>query len=404
MLTQESIMAFLAQRNYDLRVSGNGRWIDQKCAADVVTVVADCIMNYGAAHGGEIFTTPDVWHDDYTVANVEAIFTKPGVESIEAKNEYDKFFQQPMEMLAYAGVLRKEKRGSRNFYAIADAEVMEYIALRERNALIFLNIYIERVLRDSGIYRLFENFFGLQTAESYSEMKEGFSDFIIRYTKINGIVECNRIFIKVLNPLAYFHHTCGTERGRMSKQPITYDMLMYNRNNFRDIYSNKPKGITRKEYAAAHPAAVNDAYYRYQSAKAKRFLRLFNEQTRGGKSEHADGIHFNDRAVHMHHIFSEADYPEICFYLENIIALTPTQHLSYAHPNGKTTEIDHAYQHLLLLSKADRIRENLNSVTVEHIYEFSNLLYVLNVGFDDENVLEIADMDFASVIHAINVH
>lgn len=404
MLTQENIMAFLAQRNYDLRVSGNGRWIDQKCAADVITVVADCILNYGMAHAGEIFTTPDVWHYDYTVENVEAIFRKPGVERIEAKNEYDKFFQQPMEMLAYAGVLRKEKRGSRNFYAIADADVLEYIALRERNALVFLKIYIERVLRDSGIYSLFENFFDLQTTESYSEMKEGFSNFIIRYTKINGRVECNRIFIKVLNPLAYFNHTCGTERGRMSEQPITYDMLMYNRNNFRDVYSNKPKGITRKEYAAAHPAVVNDAYYHYQSAKAKRFLRLFNEQTRGGKSEHLDGIHINDRAVHMHHIFPEADYPEICFYLENIIALTPTQHLSYAHPNGKTTEIDNTYQHLLLLSKADRIRENLNSVTVEHIYEFSNLLYVLNVGFDDDDVLEIADMDFASVVNAINVH
>ena len=404
MLTQENIQNFLEQRNYDLRVSGNGRWIDQKCASDVVTVVADCIMNYGLAHKGEFFTTPDVWHYDYTVENVEAIFRKPGVERIEAKNEYDKFFQQPMEMLAYAGVLQKEKRGSRNFYTVADYDVLEYIALRERNALFFLRTYIERVLRDSGIYYLFEDFFRLQTKDAYADMKQGYSNFIIQHTKINGAVECNRIFIKVLNPLAYYHHSCGTERGKMSEQPITYDMLMYNRNNFRDIYSNKPKGITRKEYAVEHPAEVNDAYYRYQSAKAKRFLRLFNDQTRGAKTEHLDGIHINDKAIHMHHIFPEADYPEICFYLENIIALTPTQHLGYAHPNGRTSEINNAYQHLLLLSKADRIQENLSSVTVEHIYEFSNLLYVLNVGFDDDDVLGIADMDFASVVNAINVH
>ena len=404
MLTQENIREFLEQRNYDLRISGNGRWIDQKCASDVVTVVADCILNYGLAHEGAFFTTPDVWHYDYTVENVEAIFRKPGVERIEAKNEYDKFFQQPMEMLAYAGVLQKEKRGSRNFYTIADYDVLEYIALRERNALFFLQTYIERVLRDSGIYYLFEDFFRLQTKDSYADMKQGYSNFIIQHTKINGVVECNRIFIKVLNPLAYYHHSCGTERGKMSEQPITYDMLMYNRNNFRDIYSNKPKGITRKEYAAEHPAEVNDAYYRYQSAKAKRFLHLFNDQTRGAKTEHLDGIHVNDRAIHMHHIFPEADYPEICFYLENIIALTPTQHLGYAHPNGRTAEINNAYQHLLLMSKADRIQENLSSVTVEHIYEFSNLLYVLNVGFDDDDVLGIADMDFASVVNAINVH
>ncbi len=404
MLTQENIQSFLNQKNYDLRISGNGRWIDQKCAADVVTVVADCIMNYGFEHKGEFFKTSDIWHDNYTVENVEAIFRKPGVEHIEAKHEYDKFFQQPMEMLAYAGVLVKEKRGRENYYAIEDENVLEYIALRERNALFFLSTYIERVLRDSCIYYLFEDFFNLQTKDSYTDMKQGYSDFIIQHTKINGVVECNRIFIKVLNPLAYFKHTCGTEKGRMSEQPITYDMLMYNRNNFRDIYANKPKGITRKEYSATHPTEVNDAYYRYQSAKAKRFLRLFNDQTRASKTEHLDGIHINDKAIHMHHIFPESEYPEICFYLENIIALTPTQHLGYAHPNGKTSEISNAYQHLLLLSKADRIQENLKSVTVEHIYEFSNLLYVLNVGFDDDDVLEIADMDFASVVNTINIH
>ena len=404
MLTQENILTFLSEKNYDLRISGNGRWIDQKCAADVVTVVADCIMNYGIAHEGEFFTTPDIWHFDYTVENVEAIFRKPDVERVEAKNEYDKFFQQPMEMFAYSGVLTKEKRGSRNYYTIANSDVLEYIAMRERNALFFLKTYIECVLQDSDIYHLFEDFFRLQTKESYTVMKQGYADFIIKYTKINGVVECNRIFIKVLNPLAYYNHTRGTERGRMSYQPITYDMLMYNRNNFRDIYSNKPKGTTRKEYAAAHPVEVNDAYYHYQSVKAKRFLRMFNDQNRDAKTEHLDGIHVNDRAIHMHHILPEADYPEICYYLENIIALTPTQHLGYAHPNGRTSEINNAYQHLLLLSKANRIQENLNSVTVEHIYEFSNLLHVLNVGFDDDDVLGIAEMDFASVVNAINIH
>lgn len=227
---------------------------------------------------------------------------------------------------------------------------------------------------------------------------------IINNTNINGIVECNRIFIKVLNPLAYFKNSCGTERGRLSEQNITYDMLMYNRNNFRDVYAEKPKGVTRKEYAVAHPVEVNEAYYHYQSAKAKRFLRLFNDQNRGGQTEHLEAAHMSDKAIHMHHIFPEAIYPEICYYLENIIALTPTQHLNYAHPDGRTQEIDEQYQHLLLLSKADRIYENLTDVAVEKIYEFSNFLFVLNVGFDNDDVLDIADMDFCAVINAINVH
>ena len=148
-------------------------------------------------------------------------------------------------------------------------EVLEYIALRERNALFFLKTYIEKVLRDSGIYSVFEDFFAAQTKDTYQRVKETFSTFIINNTKINGVVECNRIFIKVLNPLAYFNNSCGTEKGRLSEQIITYDMLMYNRNNFRDVYADKPKGVTRKEYATENPVEVNEAYYHYQSAKAK---------------------------------------------------------------------------------------------------------------------------------------
>lgn len=404
MLVQQDVVNFCNQYDYDIRKSNNGRWIDQKCAADVVTVIADCIYNYGLEHNNEYFTTPDIWHYKYAIENIEAIFKKPGVESSSAKNEYDKFFQQPMEMLANARVLEKLKRGSRNYYKINDAELLEYIAIRERNALFFLKTYIEKVLCDSGIFACFDNFFNLQNKQAYKDMKEKFSSFTIANTNINGEVECNRIFIKVLNPLAYFKNSKGTERGHISEQIITYDMLMYNRNNFRDIYAEKPKGVTRKEYAMLHPVEVNDAYYSYQSAKAKRFLRIFNDQIRNGQTEHLDGIHIKDRAVHMHHIFSEAEYPEICYYLENIIALTPTQHLSYAHPDGRTQEINYQYQHLLLLSKADRIHENLLDAVNEKIYEFTNFLFVLNVGFDDDSVLEISEMDFSSVINAINVH
>lgn len=404
MLTQQQIIEFCNKHDYDIRKSGNGRWIDQKCAADVVTVIADCIYNYELENKNGTFTTADIWHYQYAVENVESIFKKPGVESQAAKNEYDKFFQQPMEMLANADVLIKTKHGNKNIYRVNDIDVLEYIALRERNALFFLKTYIERVLIDSGLYPTFENFFELQTKDAYETVKKTFSNFTIKYTKINGEVECNRIFIKVLNPLAYFKNSCGTEKGRLSEQIITYDMLMYNRNNFRDIYADKPKGITRKEYATRNPVEVNEAYYHYQSAKAKRYLRIFNEQNRDGQTEHLEQAHMSDKAIHMHHIFPESVYPEICYYLENIIALTPTQHLNYAHPNGHTQEINEQYQHLLLLSKADRIHENLTDSTIEKIYEFSNFLFVLNVGFDNDDVLDIMDMDFCAVVNAINIH
>ncbi len=406
MLTKDEIIQFCSQHSYDIRESGNGRWIDQKCTADVVCIVADCILNY-YAENKEFFPTRDIWHSTYTVECVENIFRKPGVELDTAHSEYDKFFQQPMELLANAGVLEKKKRDKENIYRVINYDVLEFIALRDLNALFFLQTYIEKVLQDSGIYNVFEDFFRLQTKAAFTKVKNAFLNFTISNTKINGKKECNRIFIKVLNPLAYYHHCKGTERGYMSNEPITYDMLVYNKKNFRDLYSNKPKGITRKEYALAHPeinVGAIEAYYRYQSIKAKRYLRLFNDRYRDGKTEHLDGVHVYEQAVHMHHIFPEAEYPEICYYLENLIALTPAQHLSYAHPNGRTQEIDEQYQHLLLLSKADRIRENLEGQYGERIYEFDNFIYVLNTGFDNDVAVSIPTMDFEMVVDTINLH
>lgn len=110
MLTQQAIIDFCDQYDYDIRKSGNGRWIDQKCAADVVTVIADCVYNYALEDDDGIFTTADIWHYKYAVENVEAIFKKPGVENEAARSEYDKFFQQPMEMLANARVLTDQAR------------------------------------------------------------------------------------------------------------------------------------------------------------------------------------------------------------------------------------------------------------------------------------------------------
>lgn len=403
MLTNSDISDFIKSNPYDIRKSGNGRWIDQKCAADVLTVISDCIHNYILSSSKETFTTRDIWYSDYAKNNVVEIFKKPNVESVKAQNEYDKFFQQPMELLSAAKVLNKHKKGNLNIYSVANLEILEYIALREKNALFFLKTYIEKTLKDSDIYDLFDKFFHEQTRTNYAKMKKGFSDFTINYTKINGILECNRIFIKVLNPLAYYNNSLGTERGQLSKHKITYDMLMYNRNNFRDINTEKPKDITRKEYLRTQNIVPNEAYYKYQSAKAKRYLHLYNEQYRGNKSEHDDEF-ARGKASEIHHIFPESQYPEICYYLENLIALTPTQHLNKAHPAHKTKEICETYQHLLILSKVERIKENLTNESLEKIYEFSKLLYVLCTGFNDNNILGIKDMDFNMVIQAINIH
>jgi len=387
-----------------LGLVGNARWIDQKCTPDVISTIADCIIEFNKAQNtNEYFSSLDIWHNQYTIQNVEAIFRKPNANLNSARNEYDKFFQQPMEMFAYAGILEKKKIGSRNFYKVINNDLLEYISIREMNALKFIELYNIKVLKDSGIYSFFENYLNNPTKDNYIIMKEYFSQFTIKHTKINKSLECNRIFTKILNPLAFMRGTYGTEKGKMSKDIISKSDLMYNRNNFRDIYLEKPRIVTRKEFlnslSEKDKPSIN--LIKYQSVKAKKILRAYNDTYNDGKSEVNDEFAVG-RATNMHHIFPESEFAEISGYLENLIALTPTQHFQNAHPNNNTKYIDKAYQQICLLSKASNIEKNI-LYDKEKLYTFDNFIFVLVVGFDNSNYNEIEENDFLEVIRLINM-
>ena len=57
-----------------------------------------------------------------------------------------------------------------------------------------------------------------------------------------------------------------------------------------------------------------------------------------------------------------------------------------------------------MIAKTYSIKHNLTCGTEEPLYEFRNFLFVLKTGWDDESVSEIAENDYADVIHAINIH
>ena len=81
-LKDQDIQDFLSKYNYDIRVHSNARWIDQKCATDVVSIVADCIVQYAENNSdAEFFTSMDIWRYEYTVDHVEAIFKKPSPDA-----------------------------------------------------------------------------------------------------------------------------------------------------------------------------------------------------------------------------------------------------------------------------------------------------------------------------------
>ena len=356
-MTSKILQRFLDDHNYDIRKSGNGRWIDQKCALDAVCFVADCIVDYIQNGGLQPFQSPDIWHSQYAIENVQHLFGKPDPTIRTTLDEYNKFFRQPMKMLAAAGVLREDGVVHNTIqFSVENMDVLEYIALRERNSFEFLCLYIEKTLKDSGLWDSFETFFELQTKESLQELKNQFSAFCIKYTPINTEVEANRIFIKVLNPLSCKLHKKGVEKGRLSRAMITYDRIMYNQTNWRDDAVGKDKNIARGDF---NPQPKTEQMYQYRISRAMKYLRKFNDTHREGLSEVLDRFSVGEKATHMHHIFPQNEFSEIADYIENLIALTSGQHLQKAHPNGNTQIVDKQYQYTCLIAKTESIRNNL---------------------------------------------
>lgn len=405
-MTNDDIIQFCSTKNYDLRISHNGRWIDQKCTPDVLWSISDFVLNY-IDNVSDKFTPSDIWHSDYAKETIAETYSKPGTDEIAAENEYDKVFSQPLNLLCYAGVLKDISSNAHHLYIVERRDVLEYIATNDVYSLRFLQIYIEKVLKDSGLYQYFDNFFQLQTKDSFNSLKNVFIEFYHIYTPVKKDYEPKRIFTKVINPLAHKYGKCGSKKGNMSKFRITKADMMYNQDNFRDIYKGKPKNVTRKDWLATHPADLRLGYFTQMLNHAKKLLRDNIVMYRSNISEltQFDENH-NDLIPpsQIHHIFPKNEYPEIMHYLENLIVLTPNQHFNFAHPNNNTQLIDLDAQKVLLIAKTYSIKKNLESDVEPKIYTFGNLLYVLHIGWSDDDVLNINAGDFCEVLHSISVH
>ena len=287
-MTIEVFKEFLNKHDYDVRKTRDARWIDQKCTFDVISIIADSILEYLDTNDVQEFSVSDIWRSDYARDNVIAIFSKPDPR-FEASNEYDKYFGQPIKLLGYSKVLNvRKEQNNRYYYSVNNRAILEKIALRPTHALNFLIEYITKVLKDSGLWCSFNEFFDLQTKEAYYEVRQKFIKFTIDNTNINHSTECGRIFTKVINPLAFRLKKQGTSRGSISKNIITLNDLQYNRVNWRDELSGKDKFITRAEHSLTDKQIKAREMARYTINKAKNALRKFNDKMYNSKSEVSD--------------------------------------------------------------------------------------------------------------------
>lgn len=370
----DKIDQLLASQNLDIRVSHSARFMDQKVTPDVLSIISDCILQYIGDESEKEFSSKDIWTSDYAMKNIPLIFNKPDLTNEKAKNEYDKFFAQPIKTLAYSGILTERKEGNKNIYTTSNKLALEYIALKEKNALNFLYKYLFKVINDSGLWIHFENFFVKQDSDSFYRLKDTFSNFLYNNTPITreNTKEPSRIFTKILNPLAFERQKKGTSKGSLSSDVIGYDELMYNRKNWRDLEKNK--NITRKENEKIQNLKKSeDARVEYTVAKAKRYIKTRHYPESELRDEYAQG-----NATQVHHIFPEYEYPRIKSYLENLILLTPSQHLSKAHLDNNTKRINKDYQLLCLIAKSDSIEYSLRCN--DGFYSIEDFVFVLNEG------------------------
>ncbi len=349
-MKEQQIIDFLKLRDYDIRKTQNARWIDQKCAPDVLSIVADCVLEFTQYNIEKSFSIRDIWDSPYTNENVKMIFSKPDLNSDFSMHEYDKFLSQPIKLLAYSGILFETKTGNRNIYTIQNIELLEYLMQRETNALKFLILYIQKVLMDSKIDPIFDNFLQKQDTESFKQLKDGFTHFTINNTAIKNTTECFRIFTKIINPLAFYYGKKGTRKGFLSNTIITKDELNYNRINWRDI--GKDKNTTRQEYDLINSKRIANS--NYLISKAKKVVKQYNDKFNHSLSE-VKGENETAQATQMHHIFPIQDFPLMADCIENLIALTPNQHFICAHPNNQTRLIDRDFQYICLLAKTTTI-------------------------------------------------
>lgn len=374
------INEFFASFDFDIRKSKDARFMDQKVTPDVLCIMADCVLNYVADRDIE-FSKDDIWNDNYFNTNVKSIFNKPDAGNDTTRLEYDKFTSQPLRTLAYSGVLTMRKENKKNLYRINNKGILEFIAMKERNAYVFLYNYLVKVLSDSGELRYFEEFKSKSqnktiTNDDFLSLKTRFQRFIIGNTAINGTTEVNRIFPKILNIYASENNIQGTIKGRLSERQIYYTDLMYNRPNWRDTKKNK--SISRNEAIEEHETLMmeqNEAYSDYMVQKAMSMIRKMY------KESEINDQWANGEATQVHHIFPKSQFPQLAHYLENLIKLTPTQHYTKAHPNNKTDAINKDYQLICLLAKSDSVENSLNKG--EFIYRKESLIYVINTGLTE---------------------
>lgn len=354
------------------------RWFDQKCTFDNLYTMAEAI-DISFSKPGAVFTTKDLAHSEALDQVFQRMYGKPSLKNSNAANEYDKLIGQPLVMLAHAGVLERETIKGTHSYQVRDFHTIRRISQSEKNALEFIMDYIEFKLKALNWWHHIEEYGNsAQEKADYTELKRKFLLLLIQTHKLgsrggrNPNVEAGRIFTKALNPLAFRYGWRGSSRGHVMKTvPSKFD-LVYNRPNFRDLATRKPKDKTRGEYQLSVSSTGN-------GPNATVLSRVMREVR--NRHNYVPEVHdpLGHKATQVHHIFPKSQFPDLADCKENLICLTPGQHLNEAHPDNITSAVCPIYQKVCLYAKLESIRASVDSC--DGFYSYARFAEVLEQGY-----------------------
>lgn len=376
---------------FDSGGADGARWYDQKVTYENLATVAsavDVLINLRSRTSFTRFDLQDVGSLNQAVVRE---YGKPALDSEDAKNEYDKFLSQNLNVLAFAGVLTSSA-GRPRTYSIRNSEVLSNLAGDETECRKFLIEYLHWVLKQFGWWHHFEKYTKSEfTNDDLRSMKSKFTTLLINTMGLgtrgskNPGVEAGRIFQKILNLLAFQYDVPGTAGGRvMVTAPSKFD-LSYNRPNWRDQASKKPKNLTRKEYDQSREDAIGAQIPSNVRTAAMKKVRTYHNYV----SEVLDSSGVN--ASHVHHIFPQSQFEELADTRENLIALTPGQHLGEAHPHGNTQKIDLVFRRTCLFRKLESIKASVTAG--DGMYSYERFAWVLHQGLG----IEVPEPDYDSI-------
>ncbi len=368
------IKSHLDGLDLDLTTPSNGRWtskgtwIDQKIVPEVVSHNVRCILDL-ISHGNTTFTRVEIEKSRYYIETYTGIFGKPVIQ--DSRNESDKFISHTLKLLASAQILEITNPNKRLFqYKVKNIELLKLLT-DERNTFIFLKNYIEKVLKDSGIFSWFEEFFAKQINGTIQA-----SDYILlrnRYIKfsrdhLNHIKPKHpqRILPKILNTLAADKGLRGATRGGLSKNNKTLRDMIYRVTNSRD--SALPRGMSRAEFQNITEPSIDSRIQRAKDSVKERhdFKSEIN----------------NEHANVAHHILLKHEHGDFAAERENLIVLTPNQHNLKAHPNSNFRIADPDYQKLCLIKKFENIK--LSHELNDGFYNLPTFIDMLNALYREE--------------------